>query len=66
MRRKRAVYVITRQEAKAFHGRRAWSARYDSIDVAMGRPIHADMSVAPPWATRLTKRNRYAPEGTKE
>lgn len=27
--------------------------RYDSIDRHMGRPIHKDMSVAPPWA-RLT------------
>jgi hypothetical protein len=26
--------------------------RYDGIDRAMGRPIHKDMSVAPPWAKR--------------
>lgn len=26
--------------------------RYDSTDYAMGRPIHKDMSVAPPWAKR--------------
>jgi hypothetical protein len=24
--------------------------RYDVIDRQMGRPIHKDMSVAPPWA----------------
>ena len=24
--------------------------RYDSIDAGMCRPIHKDMSVAPPWA----------------
>jgi len=24
--------------------------RYDSIDYQMGRPIHKNMSVAPPWA----------------
>lgn len=26
--------------------------RYDSIDLAMQRPIHPQMSVAPPWAKR--------------
>ena len=26
--------------------------RYDGIDAHMGRPIHKDMSVAPPWAKR--------------
>ena len=26
------------------------SRRYNSLDASMGRPIHADMSVAPPWA----------------
>lgn len=25
-------------------------SRYDSADYQMGRPIHRDMSVAPPWA----------------
>lgn len=25
--------------------------QYDSLDAMMGRPIHKDMSVAPPWAT---------------
>lgn len=29
----------------------AYAHRYDSIDHHMGRPIHKDMSVAPPWAT---------------
>lgn len=24
--------------------------RYDSLDFHAGRPIHKDMSVAPPWA----------------
>ncbi|GGC90791.1 hypothetical protein GCM10010994_55730 [Chelatococcus reniformis] len=24
--------------------------RYDAIDFHIGRPIHRDMSVAPPWA----------------
>jgi hypothetical protein len=24
--------------------------RYDGVDYHMGRPIHKDMSVAPPWA----------------
>ena len=27
-----------------------YTHRYDSIDRHMGRPIHKDMSVAPPWA----------------
>lgn len=30
--------------------------RYDSIDCAMGRPIHPNMSVAPPWAKRRIRR----------
>lgn len=29
-----------------------YSSRYDSIDAHMGRPIHPQMSVAPPWAKR--------------
>lgn len=33
--------------------------RYDSMDYMMGRPIHPDMSTAPPWArmkiVRLSK-----------
>ncbi len=27
-----------------------YNFRYDSIDYAMGRPVHGQMSVAPPWA----------------
>lgn len=27
-------------------------ARYSGVDAAMQRPIHPDMSVAPPWAKR--------------
>lgn len=27
-----------------------YDTRYDSIDASMCRPIHPDMSVAPPWA----------------
>lgn len=31
-------------------------SRYDSIDYMMGRPIHENMSVAPPWAkTKIVK-----------
>lgn len=29
-----------------------FDCRYDSLDRMMGRPIHTDMSVAPPWAKR--------------
>lgn len=33
-----------------------YESRYDSIDRMSGRPIHSDMSVAPPWAKiRITK-----------
>ena len=32
------------------------SHRYDSIDRHMGRPIHKDMTVAPPWATLRIER----------
>lgn len=35
------------------------SHRYDGTDYAMGRPIHKDMSVAPPWAKRrIVKENQ--------
>lgn len=51
MAHKRAVYVT--EETDPIFGRRAWSSRYDSVDRAMQRPIHRNMSVAPPWATRL-------------
>jgi hypothetical protein len=27
-----------------------YPSRYDSIDLHMMRPVHPDMSVAPPWA----------------
>ena len=30
----------------------AYAYRYDGIDHTMRRPIHKDMSVAPPWAKR--------------
>lgn len=58
MKRKRAAFVITREQAQHFDGRRAWSARYDVIDFNMGRPIHSNMSVAPPWAKRLNAKTR--------
>jgi cytochrome c peroxidase len=58
MARKRAVYVITSEQAKEFNGRRAWSGRYDSIDASALRPIHSNMSVAPPWARKLNRKNR--------
>lgn len=32
--------------------------RYDSIDRAMGRPIHDRMGVAPPWATACVRAAR--------
>ena len=31
-------------------------SRYDSVDAAMCRPIHSNMSVAPPWAKRRITR----------
>lgn len=30
--------------------------RYDSVDAALVRPIHKDMSVAPPWAKMRIRR----------
>lgn len=27
-----------------------FDSRYDSLDRHMGRPVHKDMTVAPPWA----------------
>ena len=35
-----------------------WDYKYDDIDYAMGRPIHYNMSVAPPWAKRIFKRTK--------
>jgi hypothetical protein len=35
---------------------RQYSARYGSLDFAAGRPIHKDMSVAPPYATAVYDR----------
>jgi len=54
--RRRAVYVTTADDP--MFGRKAWSARYDSLDRMASRPIHEDMTVAPPWAKRLRKRDR--------
>ena len=35
------------------------SHRYSGIDHTMNRPIHQDMSVAPPWAKlRIVKRSK--------
>ena len=35
-----------------------YNSRYDSIDLMMNRPIHKDMSVAPPWAkTKIIRNN---------
>ena len=34
-----------------------YSRRYDSIDLQMLRPIHENMSVAPPWAQLKLKRD---------
>ncbi|MCJ1709260.1 hypothetical protein [Microbacterium sp. VKM Ac-2923] len=55
--RKRAVYVT--KSSDPIFGRKAWSHRYDDLDRMAGRPIHRGMSVAPPWAKRLRRRNRH-------
>lgn len=34
-------------------GEKEWSRRYDSLDRQATRPIHKNMSVAPPWAKRI-------------
>lgn len=52
----RAVYVTDRGDP--MFGRRAWSGRYDDLDRMASRPIHPHMSVAPPWAHRLTRKER--------
>ena len=33
------------------------SHKYDSLDVMAARPIHKNMSVAPPWAIRQIVKN---------
>lgn len=48
--RRRAVFITDASDP--LFGRHAWSTRYDATDAAMGRPIHAGMTVAPPWAMR--------------
>ena len=37
-------------------GGKVWDWRYDPLDRMMGRPIHDQMSVAPPWAKRRLRR----------
>ena len=37
-----------------------WEGRYDSIDNMMMRPIHENMSVAPPWARRVFLEPKFA------
>lgn len=34
---------------------------YDGVDYAMSRPIHRDMSVAPPWAKRTIRKVEVKP-----
>lgn len=36
-----------------------WEYRYDDLDGMAMRPIHPDMSVAPPWARRFWVRNEH-------
>lgn len=33
-----------------------YASRYDALDAQMGRPIHSDMRVAPPWAEMRIRR----------
>lgn len=40
--------------------------RYDGLDATMGRPIHKDMSVAPPWAKRRIVKRGIPPADAKE
>lgn len=54
--RKPAMYVT--EKSDPMFGRKTWTARYDSIDAMMGRPIHKGMSVAPPWAKKLRRKAR--------
>jgi hypothetical protein len=34
----------------------SYKYRYDYLDFAQSRPVHKDMSVAPPWAKRVVRR----------
>lgn len=36
-----------------------YDERYDSLDRQMMRPVHPDMSVAPPWAKRKIVRKEW-------
>ena len=43
------------------------ASRSDATDYAMGRPIHLNMSVAPPWAKRqITRATLSIPDGEKD
>jgi len=35
-----------------------YSHRYNSLDAAMGRPVHPEMSVAPPWVKMRIRKKR--------
>lgn len=58
--RRRQKYLYATAHYDPMFGHRVWTRRYDSIDVRMGRPVHADMSVAPPWARRITNPEWHA------
>ena len=44
----RILYVSGQQDIEDGY-KEMYSHRYDSIDHMSGRPIHKNMSVAPPW-----------------
>lgn len=51
MKRRSGLFVT--DESDPIFGARAWTARYDAVDYMAMRPIHRNMSVAPPWAKRV-------------
>lgn len=40
-----------------------YDERYSSLDYMMGRPVHPQMRVAPPWAKRRIVKKRKKEEG---
>jgi len=46
-------YIYRTRPDDNMFGEREWTQRYNGIDYSMGRPVHKNMSVAPPWAKKI-------------
>ena len=56
------VYVAvwtTVDEVGSYNVEKTYMTRYSALDAKMGRPIHIDMGVAPPWAKMRVRRFNF-------